>query len=426
MLLARFLKDRRGGVAPMLALGIVPLVAGVGAAVDYSRANTVRTAMQNAADATALMLAKSATSLNEAQIQQQGIDFFNANFSRPEAQNVQVTSTFSQGQNGFTVKVDGAATVNTTFMSMLGVSAIPLTTSTSVNWNNAKLRVALALDVTGSMSSAGKMSAMKAAAHNLIDQLKAAAVTNGDVYISIVPFSKDVNIGSNYYNQSWIDWSEWDEVNGNCSNNNYNNKTSCISHNKTWTPHNHNTWNGCITDRDQNYDTLNTVPSTGSTKVVAEEYSSCPKKIMGLSYNWTSLHAKIDELSPAGNTNQAIGLVWAWHTLTAAPFTVPAKDPNYQYKEIIILLSDGLNTENRWSNSAGPIDTRQAITCNNVKNAGITLYTVHVNTGGDPLSNLLKNCASSNDKFFHLTSSSQIVTTFQSIGTSIAKLHLSK
>ena len=42
--------------APLLALGIVPLVGAVGAAVDYSRANSVRAAMQNALDATALML----------------------------------------------------------------------------------------------------------------------------------------------------------------------------------------------------------------------------------------------------------------------------------------------------------------------------------------------------------------------------------
>ena len=44
-----------------------------------------------------------------------------------------------------------------------------------------------------------------------------------------------------------------------------------------------------------------------------------------------------------------IGLAWAWQSLTAAPFTIPAKDPNYQYSEIIILMSDGLNTQNRWT-----------------------------------------------------------------------------
>lgn len=421
-----FLKDRKGGVAPMLALGIVPLVAGVGAAVDYSRANTVRTAMQNAADATALMLAKNAANWSAGQLQSNATSFFAANFSRPEAPNAHVTATYSQGQGGFTVKVDGTASVATTFMSMLGISQIPLTTTTSVNWNNAKLRVALVLDVTGSMASDGKITALKTASHNLLTQLQNAAQANGDVYVSIVPFSKDVNIGASYYNQSWIEWSDWEEVNGTCSNTSYHNKTSCQSHFKTWTPANHNTWNGCVTDRDQNYDTLNTVPSTGSTKVVAEQYSSCPAAAMGLSYDWSSLNAKIDALTPAGNTNQGIGLVWGWQTLSAAPFTVPSKDPNYQYKEIIILLSDGLNTQNRWYTSASPIDTRQSITCNNIKAANITIYTVQVNTGSDPTSNLLKNCATDVNKFFLLTSANQIVTTFNTIGTSLQQLYLSK
>ena len=33
------------------------------------------------------------------------------------------------------------------------------------------------------------------------------------------------------------------------------------------------------------------------------------------------------------------------------------------------------------------------MTCNNIKAAGITLYTMQVNTGGDPTSTLLQNCA---------------------------------
>ena len=65
-------------------------------------------------------------------------------------------------------------------------------------------------------------------------------------------------------------------------------------------------------------------------------------------------------------------------------------------------------------------------TCANIKNAGITLYTIQVNTGGDPTSTLLQNCASDSSKFFLLTSADQIVTTFQKIGTNLTKLRLAK
>jgi Flp pilus assembly protein TadG len=426
MLFARFFRDRKGGVAPLLALGIIPLVGAVGAAVDYGRANSTRTAMQAAGDAAALMLAKSATSLNAAQIQQSASSYFMANFqNHPEAQNVQVTATYGQGNDGFTVTIAATATVNASFLGIMGYSQIPLSTTGTVNWNNAKLRVALVLDNTGSMSSSGKMTALKTASHNLLDQLKKAALTDGDVYVSIIPFSKDVNAGASNYNQTWIDWTDWEEVNGTCSSTSYTTKTSCTSHSKVWTPKNHNTWNGCVNDRDQNYDTLNTSPLTGA-KFPAEQYSSCPVQVMGLTYDWTSLNSKIDAMQPAGNTNQAIGLAWGWQSLTAAPFTIPAKDPNYQYREIIILLTDGLNTQDRWYTTQTAIDNRESITCTNIKAANITIYTVQVNTGGDPTSNLLKQCATDTNKFFLLTSSSQIITTFESIGTSISQLHLAR
>jgi Flp pilus assembly protein TadG len=431
MLFARFFRDRKGGVAPLLALGLIPLVGAVGAAVDYSRASNVRAAMQAAADATALMLAKTASTLNASQLQANANSYFLANFNRPEAQSLQVQAAYTQGQKGFTVTVDGTANVSTAFMGLMGMSQIPLSTTGTASWNNSKLRVALVLDNTGSMAQSGKMTALQTASHNLLDQLKKAATQDGDVNVSIIPFSKDVNAGASNYSATWIDWDDWEEVNGTCSNTYYTTKTSCTSHSKTWTAKNHNTWNGCVTDRDQNYDTLNTAPTSGS-KFPAEQYSSCPAQVMGLSYDWAALNSKIDAMSPAGNTNQAIGLAWGWQSLTNAPFTVPTKDPNYQYQDIIILLTDGLNTQDRWYTNQSSIDTRQQIACNNINAAGITLYTVQVNTGGDPTSTLLQNCAGSpgkypdSNKFFLLTSANQIITTFSTIGTSLQKLYLAK
>jgi hypothetical protein len=118
--------------------------------------------------------------------------------------------------------------------------------------------------------------------------------------------------------------------------------------------------------------------------------------------------------------------VLGWQSLVGGgPFpTPPALDPNYQYQQVIILLTDGMNTENRWYDTQSPINTRQEMTCNNAKAAGITLYTVQVNTGSDPTSTLLQNCASSTDKFFLLTSADQMIATFNTIGTALSQLRL--
>src|SRR5262249_41244351 len=130
--------------------------------------------------------------------------------------------------------------------------------------------------------------------------------------------------------------------------------------NRVWTPASHDTWNGCMTDRTQNYDTVNTAPVSGNVATLfpADQYSYCGGSpqiatIMPLSYDWTALKAKIDTLVPTGNTNQSIGLAWGWMTLTQSdPFNAPAKDPNYVYKDALVILSDGLNTQNRWTTNA--------------------------------------------------------------------------
>jgi Flp pilus assembly protein TadG len=424
MLMARFWNNNRGGVAPILAIMIVPLIGVVGAAVDYTRASAARTAFQNSLDATALMLAKSAISQTAEELQNSASSIFNAEFTRTDVQDVTVTAQYSS-IGGSQVTVNGSASLPTDFLNVLGFSTIPISATSVATWGNSRLRVALVLDNTGSMSSDDKMTALKTASHNLLTQLENAATQPEDVYVSIVPFNKDVNVGPANYDQPWLSWDDWDAVNGTCSSSYYHRKSSCESHGRTWTPDDHSTWNGCVTDRDQNFDTTNDPPVAGSTLYPAEQFSSCPAKLMGLSNDWTTLSSKIDEMSPQGNTNQAIGLQMGWQSLTAPPFAIPAMDSLYTYNKVIILLTDGLNTEDRWYGHASAIDARQKKTCDNLKAAGITVYAVQVNTGGDPTSSLLQYCASDTSKFFLLTSADQIITTFDQIGTALSNLRLS-
>jgi Flp pilus assembly protein TadG len=422
-MLARFLTNARGGVAPLMAVIAVPVMAAVGMAVDYSRVNAARTAFQGALDATALMLSKNAANESSGALQTEATNTFNSLFNRPEVTDVSVTPAYTSN-GGSKLTLNGSAVVHTNFLGVIGISQVDINSMSVSTWGNTRLRVALVLDNTGSMADAGKMDALKTASHNLLTQLQQAAVHPEDVYVSIVPFSKDVNFGPDNFAQSWLRWDLWEEVNGSCSSTRYTTRTSCQSHSKTWTPAAHNTWNGCVTDRDQNFDTTNDAAALGSTQYPTEQYSSCSASLLQLTNDWTSLNGKIDGMTPVGNTNQAIGLQVGWQTLTAAPFTVPAIDPDYKYQTVIILLTDGLNTQDRWYTSQSSINTRQQKTCDNIKAAGLTMYTVQVNTGGDPTSTLLQNCASDPGKFFLLTSAGQIVATFGQIGTSLSKLRL--
>jgi hypothetical protein len=135
-------------------------------------------------------------------------------------------------------------------------------------------------------------------------------------------------------------------------------------------------------------------------------------------------------LQPNGATNQPIGLAWAWQSLSAgAPLNAPPLDSNYTYQKVIILMSDGLNTQDRWygngSDTSSQVDGRMNKVCANAKADGITIYAIHVNTDGDPTSTVLQNCASDSSKFFVLTSAGALAATFQQIGANLSQLRIS-
>jgi Flp pilus assembly protein TadG len=448
----RFARDDRGNIALIFGIAAVPILTFVGAAIDYTRANAARTAMQAALDSTALMLAKDLTegTIQTSDINAKAQAYFTALFNNKEAKSITVNATYTAATgSGSTIKITGSGNIATDFMNVAGFPKIDFNTASTAAWGNVRMRVAMVLDNTGSMADDGKMPAMQTAAKSLVDQLSALSKTDGDVYISVVPFSRDVNVGASNYNQPWIDWTDWENQNptlGACSQSAHANKNSCQSNGKTWTP-DHSKWTGCIMDRTQDYDTKNTVPSSGNAPTLfpAEEYgptdwwgnvtgSYCKvgsdpylQPIVPLTYTWATVKDSITNMQPTGNTNQGIGLAWGWMTLgQGAPFNAPAKDPNYTYKEAIVLLSDGLNTQNRWYSNASQIDARQKILCDNAKAAGIVIYTVQVNTGGDATSGVLQYCASGQDKFFLVTSASQTMTVFNSIGTSLSKLRVAK
>jgi uncharacterized protein YegL len=398
-------------------------MAATGAAVDYSRANATRAAIQSALDATGLMLSQEAATLPPADLGPKASVYFASLFNRPEAKNVSLSHEFSSPQQGsFSLKLTGQADVPMIFASILGQSQIAISATSEVLWGIKKLNLALALDNTGSMASNGKMAALKTAAHNLLDTLKAAEKVPGDIKVAIVPFATDVNVGSQNVASDWIDWTDWEASNGSCSK--YGSSQSkCLANGGTWTPKNHSNWNGCVYDRDQNNDVLNTAASgTAATRFRAHQASNCPASMMPLSQTWTDLHSKIDGMTSAGNTNVTIGLAWAWQTLSPVePMNAPSPQPDLD--KVIILLTDGENTQNRWSSSTSSIDARTQKVCDNAKADNIKIYTVRVINGNGTL---LKNCATKPDMYYDVDEADQLNVVFKSIAQNLANLRIAK
>ena len=426
-----------GNVAIIFALVSLVLMCAIGSAIDYSRATDVKVKLQAAVDSTALMLSKEAATDSSAELQTNASKYFLAMFNPPGVKDITINAAYSTS-GGTNIVINGSASVPTDLMQIFGINSIPIGSSSTVKWGSSRLRVALVLDNTGSMQQSGKMGALKTAATTFLSQLQSAATVNGDVYVSIIPFSTSVNVGSSNYQASWLKWKDY----GNCSGGGWGNdgykQALCKAAKGTWKAYSsskESSWTGCVTDRGgtngptgKNYDTNVDPPASSSaSQYPAVDYSACPQEATGLTYDWSAMNTLINNMSPNGSTNQNIGLQLGWMSLAGGgPFTVPAMDSGYTYQNIIVLFTDGLNTEDRWYTDQSSIDDRQTITCDNIKAQNITIYTVQISTDGTAPSQLLKNCASDSSEYFYLTSSSQLVTTFKQIGTNLSNLRIAK
>ena len=401
---SRFLADQRAGVAPIFALALVPMVGLVGAAVDFSRGNAARTAMQASLDATALIMSRDAPGMSDEEITNKATSLFNAQFDRPEVVNPQVTAVLKTPQQGsFILDVSVSGTVSTTFTRVLGYEKLDISSSAQVKWGVKKLELALVLDNTGSMSSNGKMTELKTAAKNLLTKLQTAAKQLGDVKVAIIPFDKIVNIGTSLAGSGFINYA----LHG-------------IQQAQ---------WQGCVEDRDQPNDTLDTTPVSGDT---ATQYPavncSSITTVMPLtdifdSTGFTNLNNKIDAMNPAGKTNVTIGLVWGWHALTKSEPMTDGSDPSPEKDKVIVLLTDGDNTQNRWTTTGSSIDARTAAACTNVKAANIKIYTVRVIDGD---ATLLRNCATKPNMYYNVNQASELNSVFSSIAQNLANLRIAK
>jgi hypothetical protein len=178
--------------------------------------------------------------IDDSQVNAKAQAYFTALYTNKDAKSVQITANYTASSSlGSTIQVTGSGNVTTDFMKVAGFPKLDFNTSSTAAWGNVRMRVAMALDNTGSMADDGKISALQTATKNLIDQLSALAKKPGDIYISIVPFAKDVNVGEDKFNEPWIDWTDWEAANGKCKKGNYDNKGDCEANGYIWDPDNH-------------------------------------------------------------------------------------------------------------------------------------------------------------------------------------------
>ena len=167
--LNEFRSANGANVTITFALATIPMIGFVGAAVDYSHANSVQDCDAGRLGCHRADAVQGSNQADGAQIQTKGNDYFKALFTRPEATGLAIKRHLHedrrlagdrQGQRGCEDRlhaVDGL------------LSKLKVAVDSHARWGTTKLQVALALDTTGSMASDNKMPALKTATKELLD-----------------------------------------------------------------------------------------------------------------------------------------------------------------------------------------------------------------------------------------------------------------
>lgn len=279
--MCRMLRNRRASAIPMMAAGLIPAIAALGASIDAGRMYIVKSQLQAGVDAAALAGARAFGvtdgSANSRTVQVDA--YFDGNFSRTPAYmgttNVILTPTF-EVRNGINVTtVTARATVRMTFMRVFGVPDQEMVAVAKAELQPRPLEVMLVLDNTGSMKdnlSAGRtrMTALKEAASSFIDIVHQGATTRRDLAIGMIPYDVTVNVGHLLRNRRTGSVVDVDGFN-----------SGLVTGYGSW-PDNHYAWKGCVmadsTVRDVNntrttsetgaWDLTRTLPGEGGNPAV--------------------------------------------------------------------------------------------------------------------------------------------------------------
>jgi Flp pilus assembly protein TadG len=413
-LLSRFRRDERGAVALLLGLALVPLIGFGGAALDYSRATLIRTKLQTALDAALLGAAQGgAVNLSEEQLSDAVRSRLEPLVGSLQLKDISISARVDFTAGRFAAEVSGV--VPTTLMSVLGKPSLPVGTAATAAWSIQDVEVALVLDNTGSMaetlggsrrggSGTSKIEALRTAAGNFVTFMKGLSGNKPDaIKIALVPFDTAVRLDNQLARSFWVVSDRDTQKNG---------------------------WSGCVYDRDQPNDVLDTPSETSSAATLFRADPDRTKNndcgltpVQPLTSNLGSLSGVIGSMRAVGYTNLTIGLAWGWHVLTPSDPITNAAPLKSKTQKFIVFMTDGMNTKNRWTDSAKAIDARTAQICANIKRAEIQIYTIGT---PDADAALLRSCASAPDMYYGITDGGELEPVFQRIASKISQLRLAQ
>jgi Flp pilus assembly protein TadG len=367
MTFRRFIRDRAGAVAVLVALASIPVAASAALAVDLGLAYVVRSRLITAIDAAALAGTRSISSpTRDAEIR----SWFWANYGRADInRNVGWLGTEIEGpiiaveDEGRQVRVSVNARVPTVFMRLFGQDSLTVGVENVARRAELGMELSLVLDITGSMAGS-KIASLRDAATELVTILYGSRETVNNLWVAVVPYVASVNLGSQH--TGWL-------VAGSLNPNAYLNRT----------------WSGCVEARHANgHDRTDATPSevpfrpylwvstrnkysvkgdndwTASTITEQNQASlpdntavgpnlGCGTPVLPLTAAKSTVLSRIAALQATfrGGTMANLGLQAGWFTLSPrwrglwGDASLPNVYDHELIRKVVVMMTDG---ENQW------------------------------------------------------------------------------
>lgn len=454
--LGAFARGRSGGMAPLVALAIIPMVGAVGLSVDAMRGYTLKSQLVHALDAAALAGGKD---LDPATVEDTTRAFFHANLPA-DFLSADITGPLVEiDSDQETIRVSASAEIPTTFMQVLGQDVLRVAAETVVQRSVRGMELALVMDNTGSMRSGGKITAMKDAAQELVSILYGERQTVDDLWISVVPYAVAVNVGSD--KTAWLTGYDPGDYAG-------------------------TSWKGCVEARAAPGDQSDDAPvdglwppyfypdasdndwppideSNGAQNDGTGPNLGCASAITPLTDWRPTVEGAIDAMQPwhRGGTMGNLGLVWGWRTISpkwrglwgvGTPADMPFGHDEPLMDKVVVMLTDGVNqfydhggggpdgsdyggygrvgwgrlgTSNP-GDAEDEIDARLAAACAAMKADGIIIFTITFQLSHGPTRDLYRACASSDDHYYDSPSNDELSSVFQEIGSELSNLRIAQ
>jgi Mg-chelatase subunit ChlD len=188
--LRRLGSDRQGNFAVISAVLALPVLLGIGMALDTSAIRRTKVELQNATDAAVIAIAREGVTISDDRALAIADEMVSGDFGYPYSglKVKRIGTSFSVGAN---------AVADTVFGGLLGYGDWTVSAVSTADIALVPYEIALVLDTTGSMKG-GKLQAMKDAVLGLVDTMSANVTVKDNLKFAMVPFSSFVNVGPQF------------------------------------------------------------------------------------------------------------------------------------------------------------------------------------------------------------------------------------